>query len=255
MRILVVNDDGYMSPGLTALAEVARNFGEVFVIAPDKDYSGVSSALTLDRPLQVREVGSKLFYLTGTPTDCVHIAMTAFFRNESVDLVLSGINDGANLGEDNLYSGTVAGALEGYIFGVSSIAFSLTKKGFKHLNTAVRVVRYVLECHIQSMSHASPYLLNVNIPAIPYPDLQGIQVTRLGRRAFAAPPLLLESPRGELMYWIGIAGEPKDSGPGTDFHAVQNNCVAITPLKLDRTALDKIAVFSDFFSKKPMPTL
>jgi 5'-nucleotidase len=234
MRILISNDDGYFSPGIEALNEIAREFGEVTVIAPERDRSGASNSLTLDRPLSVRVAANGFLYLNGTPTDCVHIAVTGLLEHKP-DLVLSGINDGANMGDDTIYSGTVAAAMEGYLLGVPSIAFSLARRGHEHLATAAGVARELLRRCTQQPLHG-PLLLNVNVPACPPEALRGMQVTRLGRRHLAEPVVRTTSPRGDTIYWIGPAGAAKEAGPGTDFHAVDNGWASITPLDIDLTA-------------------
>ncbi|RPH62913.1 MAG: 5'/3'-nucleotidase SurE [Burkholderiales bacterium] len=234
MRILISNDDGYFSPGIEALAEVARAFGEVTVVAPERDRSGASNSLTLDRPLSVRVAANGFQYLNGTPTDCVHVAVTGLLDHKP-DLVLSGINDGANMGDDTIYSGTVAAAMEGYLLGVPSIAFSLARRGHEHLATAAAVARDLLQRCVQRPLHG-PMLLNVNVPSCAPGDLRGVQVTRLGRRHLAEPVVRATSPRGDTIYWIGPAGAAKEAGPGTDFHAVDSGWASITPLDIDLTA-------------------
>ncbi|HLS54487.1 MAG TPA: 5'/3'-nucleotidase SurE [Zeimonas sp.] len=234
MRILISNDDGYFSPGIEALAEVASAFGDVTVIAPERDRSGASNSLTLDRPLSVRVAANGFLYLNGTPTDCVHVAVTGLLDHKP-DLVLSGINDGANMGDDTIYSGTVAAAMEGYLLGVPSIAFSLARRGHEHLATAAGVARDLLQRFVQRPL-TGPMLLNVNVPACAPEALRGVKVTRLGRRHLAEPVIRATSPRGDTIYWIGPAGAAKEAGPGTDFHAVDNGWASITPLDIDLTA-------------------
>lgn len=234
MRILISNDDGYFSPGIEKLAEVAGAFGDVTVIAPERDRSGASNSLTLDRPLSVRVAANGFLYVNGTPTDCVHLAVTGLLEHKP-DLVLSGINDGANMGDDTIYSGTVAAAMEGYLLGVPSIAFSLARRGHEHLDTAALVARQLLERHARQPI-VSPTLLNVNVPACPLADLRGLVVTRLGRRHLAEPVVRTTSPRGDTIYWIGPAGGAKEAGPGTDFHAVEQGWASITALDIDLTA-------------------
>ncbi len=235
MRILVSNDDGYFSPGIAALAEAAKEFGEVVVVAPERDRSGASNSLTLDRPLTVRRAASGFLYINGTPTDCVHVAVTGLLDHRP-DLVISGINDGANMGDDTIYSGTVAAAMEGYLLGLPAIAFSLAKKGYEHLDVARSVAADVLRRFIaQPPVTGSPILLNVNIPSAPRDKIRGIAVTRLGKRHFAEPVIRATNPRGETIYWIGPSGSAKDAGPGTDFDAVANDWIAITPLDVDLT--------------------
>lgn len=243
-RILVSNDDGYFSPGIAALAEAMRGFGEVTVVAPEADRSGASNSLTLDRPLYVRESSSGFHYVNGTPTDCVHVAVTGFLQHRP-DLVVSGINNGQNVAEDTLYSGTVAAAMEGFLLGIPSVAFSLADRGFGQLDTAVYVAQRVVAGLIQR-PFASPRLLNVNIPNVPLGALKGYRMTRLGRRHVAQPVVRVESPRGEPMFWVGAPGAIKEAGPGTDFHALQNQDVSITPLRVDlgdSAASDEVAAW------------
>jgi 5'-nucleotidase len=231
LRILVSNDDGYFSPGIQALAEAMRGFGEVTVVAPEADRSGASNSLTLDRPLYVRQSANGFHYVNGTPTDCVHVAITGFLT-ERPDLVVSGINNGQNVAEDTLYSGTVAAAMEGFLLGIPSVAFSLADRGFGHLDTAVHVAQRVVAGLIQQ-PFSAPRLLNVNIPNVPLGSLKGYRVCRLGRRHVAQPVVRVASPRGEPMFWVGAPGAIKEAGPGTDFHALANQEVAITPLRVD----------------------
>ena len=233
MRILVSNDDGYFSPGIQALARRLEHFAEVTVFAPERDRSGASNSLTLDRPLSVRRAASGFFYVNGTPTDCVHVAVTGVL-DQRPDLVVSGINDGANMGDDTIYSGTVAAAMEGYLLGIPAIAFSLVQKGYQHLDTAASVAGDLVR-QLAPRLMESPMLLNVNIPGVALEDVAGLEVTRLGRRHSAEPVIRAENPRGETVYWIGPAGTAKEAGPGTDFHAVANRRVSVTPLDCDLT--------------------
>jgi len=233
MRILVANDDGYLAPGLAALAERMRALGEIFVIAPEANHSGASNSLTLSRPLSVREGSNGFLYVNGTPTDCVHIALTGLLA-EPPDLVVAGINNGQNMGDDTIYSGTVAAAMEGYLFGVPSIAFSQVDKGHAHLDAAAQVAAEIVERFVREPLPA-PMLLNVNIPNRRRSEIGAVRVTRLGKRHPAEPVVRAENPRGETIYWIGAAGMAKESGPGTDFHAVGQGDVSITPLQIDLT--------------------
>ncbi len=236
MRILISNDDGYFAPGLAALAEALRDMAEIVVVAPERDRSGASNSLTLDRPLSVRTASTGYLYLNGTPTDCVHVAITGLLDSRP-DLVVSGINDGANMGDDTIYSGTVAAAMEGFLLGVPAIAFSLANRGHEHLDSAARVARDVVRRFIERpYPSAGPVLLNVNIPNQPYERIGGIVATRLGKRHHAEEVVRATNPRGETVYWIGPAGSAKDAGPGTDFHAVAAGQVSVTPLHIDLTA-------------------
>jgi 5'-nucleotidase len=246
MRILVSNDDGYFAPGLAVLAEHLREFGEVTVVAPERDRTGASNSLTLDRPLTVRRAASGFFYVNGTPTDCVHLAVTGFLEQQP-DLVVSGINHGANMGDDTIYSGTVAAATEGFLLGVPSIAVSLTSKSGKHFATAGRVVAQLVS-RLQRAPIGEPVLLNVNVPDVPEAELNGIEVTRLGRRHKAEAVVKSTTPRGETVYWVGPAGGAQDAGPGTDFHAIAGNRVSVTPLQVDITQHAQIPLVRDWMS-------
>ena len=233
MKILVSNDDGYFAPGITLLAEALRQLGEVTVVAPERDRSGASNSLTLDRPLTVRRAPNGYFSVNGTPTDCVHIAVTGLL-DFMPDLVVSGVNLGANMGDDTIYSGTVAAAAEGYLLGIPSVALSLTSKTGEHFQSAIGIALQIVE-RLKRAPFAEPVLLNVNVPDIAPDALAGVEVTRLGRRHKAEPVVKLKTPRGETAYWIGPAGGAADAGPGTDFYAVENRRVSVTPLRMDLT--------------------
>ena len=234
MRILICNDDGYFAPGIEALASVLSDLGDVTVFAPERDRSGASNSLTLNRPLTVRRAANGFHFVDGTPTDCVHIATTGLLK-EQPDLIVSGINDGANMGDDTIYSGTVAAAMEGFLLGLPSIAFSLVEKGNAHMESAARVARDIVQRYIAHPWDV-PMLLNVNIPNRPYEELGAPEVTRLGKRHHAEPVIPAQNPRGETVYWIGRVGASRDNGPGTDFHAVANGKVSVSLLLIDLTA-------------------
>jgi 5'-nucleotidase len=235
MRILVANDDGYLAPGLQALADVCRRFGEVDVVAPEQNASGTSNALTLHRPLSAYTAANGFCYVNGTPSDCVHLALTGLLPQRP-DLVVSGVNNGANMGDDTLYSGTVAAAMEGFLFGVPAIAFSLNQRGWAHLDAAAVVVeRFIAQALRQLVDDARPWLLNVNLPSRPDVADRPWQVTRLGRRHASEGLIRQQNPHGEPIYWIGAAGDAREAGEGTDFHAVAQGCVSITPLQVDLT--------------------
>jgi 5'-nucleotidase len=242
MRILIANDDGYLAPGLAALVQAMQGLGEIDVIAPEQNSSGTSNALSLHRPLSLHRGINGFAYVNGTPSDCVHVALTGIMPRP--DLVLSGINNGANMGDDTLYSGTVAAAMEGYLFGVPAIAFSQVDKGWAHLDAAAAVARSVVDSVLALPGHGvkgqRPFLLNVNIPnradAMALPRL----VTRLGRRHASEPVIRQQSPRGETIYWIGPAGDAREAGEGTDFHAAASGAVSITPLQVDLTEHDRL---------------
>ncbi|MFG6449314.1 5'/3'-nucleotidase SurE [Roseateles sp. BYS180W] len=233
MRILIANDDGYLAPGLQALVQAVQGLGEIEVIAPEQNASGTSNALTLSRPLSVFHAANGYKFVNGTPSDCVHLALTGVLDYRP-DLVLSGINQGANMGDDTLYSGTVAAASEGYLFGVPAVAFSQVDKGWTHLDSAQALVRSVVQELLQG-DLSQPFLLNVNIPNRPDAHLRPRRITRLGRRHVSEPLIAQRNPRGETIYWIGPAGDAREAGEGTDFYATAAGDVSITPLQLDLT--------------------
>jgi 5'-nucleotidase len=236
MRILISNDDGVSAPGLAALYGAMAGYAECAVIAPDQDRSGASSSLTLDRPLHPLWLDNGFISLNGTPTDCVHLGIHGLLEHEP-DMVVSGINLGANLGDDVLYSGTVAAALEGRFLQRPSFAFSFLSRQVDNLATAAHYARLLVEAHEQ-LDLPPRTVLNVNIPNLPLEHIRGIQLTRLGHRTRAAAPVRVVDPRGRAGYWIAAAGDAEDGGPGTDFHAVMQGYVSITPLQLDRTYQD-----------------
>ena len=232
MKILISNDDGYLAPGIAALADALSAIAEITVVAPDSNRSGSSNSLTLDRPLWVERADNGFFYVNGTPSDCVHIALTGLLP-ERPDLIVSGINQGQNMGDDTLYSGTVAAATEGFLFGIPAIAFSQLHKGWQHLDSAARIAREVVERQFDMLQ--KPFLLNVNIPNLPYSEIRSCLATRLGKRHQSAPVYKLKDPYGKDIFWIGPAGSVKDAGEGTDFHATALGHVSITPLRIDLT--------------------
>lgn len=233
MKILISNDDGYQSPGLLALAEALRERWEVEAVAPDRDRSGASNSLTLDVPLRATCLGNGITRVDGTPTDCVHLALTGLLESEP-DLVISGINHGPNLGDDILYSGTVAAATEGRFLGLPAIAISIDSHRPAHLDTAARVAVQLVE-RLRTEPLDSSLILNVNVPDCPYDELKGFLATRLGNRHKAEPVVMSRDPRGRVIYWVGPAGSEQDAGPGTDFHALRSGYVSITPLQVDLT--------------------
>ena len=239
MRILISNDDGATAPGLAALYAALQDYAECVVVAPDQDKSGASSSLTLDRPLHPRVLANGFISVNGTPTDCVHLAINSLLEHQP-DLVVSGINLGANLGDDVLYSGTVAADLEGGFLGRTGFGFSFASRQLDNLATAAYYESKLVEAHA-SLDLPPRTVLNVNIPYLPLDHIRGIQLTRLGHRARAAAPLKVVDPRGKDGYWIAAAGDAEDGGEGTDFHAVMQGYVSVTPLLFDRT-------FSDAFS-------
>ncbi len=247
MRILLSNDDGYFAPGLAVLAESLAPLGEITVVAPERDRSGASNSLTLDRPLQFSHAHNGFYYVNGTPTDCVHMAVTGMLDFEP-DVIVSGINSGSNMGDDTLYSGTVAAATEGYLLGIPSIAVSLVGTTFAHYRTAGRVANDLVS-RLARSPFGAPVLLNVNVPDVPYESLAGFEVTRLGRRHKAQPVVQGKNPRGETVYWVGPAGAAREAGPGTDFNALERGAVSITPLQVDLTHAQQIPLISKWIGR------
>jgi 5'-nucleotidase len=251
MKILICNDDGYQAPGIVALYEALKTVADVEVVAPEINNSAKSNALTLHSPLYVHTAANGFRFVNGTPADCVHIALTGLLGYRP-DLVVSGINNGANMGDDTIYSGTVGAAMEGYLFGIPALAFSQTEKGWAHIEVAARRARELVMQLAASMEllhegqrpAQAPWLLNVNIPNLPDEQIKGVKVARLGRRHAAERVITQTSPRGETMYWIGSAGPAKDEGEGTDFHAAQQGYMAITPLQVDLTDHERLPFWS-----------
>ena len=233
MRILLANDDGYLAPGLHALYAGLRRLGDVTVVAPEQNASAASNALTLNRPLSVFQADNGFLYINGTPSDCVHIALTGLLDFRP-DLVVSGVNNGANLGDDTIYSGTVAAATEGFLFGLPALAVSLVHKGWAHLDTAVDVAVQVAQ-RMMAEPVDGAVLYNLNVPNLPRESLRGVQVARLGKRHPSQPVVMQRNPRNEAVYWIGSAGDALDDQPGTDFHAIAQGYASLTPLQLDLT--------------------
>ncbi len=234
MHFLISNDDGYQAIGIVKLAEALKISGMVSVVAPDQDRSGSSNSLTLNSPLRPHSADNGFIFVNGTPTDCVHLAITGLLQDEP-DMVLSGINSGPNLGDDVLYSGTVAAAMEGRFLGIPAIAISLAGENPKHYDTAVHVVLNLVK-PLQTQTLQDDLLLNVNVPDVPLSELGSYQVTRLGNRHKSEPVVESHDPRGKKIYWVGAVGAEQDAGPGTDFYAIKQNQVSITPLQVDLTA-------------------
>jgi 5'-nucleotidase len=252
MRILIANDDGYLAPGLAALVDAMQGLGEIDVIAPEQNASGTSNSLSLHRPLSVYTGANGYRYVNGTPSDSVHLALTGVFAQRP-DLVLSGINNGANMGDDTLYSGTVAAAMEGFLFGVPAIAFSQVEKGWRHIDAAAALARTLVEEVLASplwLPQAQrPFLLNVNIPNREDAHALPRLITRLGRRHASEPVIRQLSPRGETIYWIGPAGDAREAGEGTDFHAAASGAVSITPLQVDLTDHEHLPAWRDVLAR------
>lgn len=234
MHILISNDDGYDSPGLTALASAFAASDRVSVVAPERDRSASSNSLTLDRPLHLSRVSEGVYAVDGTPTDCVHLGLNGLFKDALPDIVLSGINHGENLGDDVVYSGTVAAAVEGRHLGFPAIAISIVSKHPRHLGTAAEVTRRLV-AHLRNEPLPNEIILNVNVPDLPLADVKGLKNARLGSRHVSEPVIEDLDPRGHPIYWIGAPGPGQDAGPGTDFHAVAAGYVAVTPLHVDLT--------------------
>lgn len=233
MKILLSNDDGYLAPGLRCLADAISDLADITIVAPDRNRSGSSNSLTLDMPLRVHQAEPGIFYVEGTPTDCVHLAITGMLTEEP-DMVISGINDGANLGDDVLYSGTVAAAMEGRFLGLPTMAISLVCDDTRQFETAGRVARELLQKLIEQPLPADT-ILNVNVPDTDYAHLGGMVATRLGHRHRAEPVIRSHDPKGREIYWVGPVGAGFDAGPGTDFHAISERQVSVTPLHVDLT--------------------
>jgi 5'-nucleotidase len=247
MKILICNDDGYQASGIVALYEALKSVADVEVVAPEHNNSAKSNALTLHSPMYVHQAANGFRYINGTPADCVHIALTGLLGYRP-DLVVSGINNGANMGDDTIYSGTVGAAMEGYLFGIPSIAFSQTEKGWAHIDAAALRARDLVQQLAPSLEAVAegaeptqpPWLLNVNIPNLPNEQIKGVKVARLGRRHAAERVIQQTSPRGETMYWIGNAGPAKEAGEGTDFYATSQQYMCITPLQVDLTDHERL---------------
>jgi len=246
MKILVCNDDGYMATGINVLTEALETVADVVVVAPDRNRSAASNSLTLSSPLRVTRTGENRYAVNGTPSDCVHLALTGFLDYEP-DLVVSGINHGANLGDDVIYSGTVAAAMEGRFLGWPTIAVSLVGHRLTHFDTAARVVTDMIR-KLENSALAPEVILNVNVPDVPFDELKGVRAARLGFRHKSEPIVRSEDPHGRTIYWVGPAGQGQDAGPGTDFHAISEGAASVTPLKVDLTRHDTLPRLQDWLS-------
>ncbi len=233
MKILISNDDGVLATGISVLVKTLATIANIEVMAPDRNRSGASNSLTLSRPLRAQQLDNGFYSVEGTPTDCVHLALTGFLES-GFDMVVSGINQGANLGDDILYSGTVAAAMEGRSLGLPAIAVSMVGENIHHYETGALIAKH-LTMKLRTHSLPSQTILNVNVPDVPMDAIKGIQVTRLGTRHTSSPIVKEHDPRGHPMYWIGPPGSEADAGPGTDFYAVNQGYVSLTPLHLDMT--------------------
>lgn len=248
MRILIANDDGYLARGLRVLAGVLAEFAEVTVVAPDRNRSGASNSLTLDAPLRVEQVEERVYYVNGTPTDCVHVAITGLL-DEEPDMVVSGVNHGANLGDDVLYSGTVAAAMEGRFLGLPAIAVSLVQGDARNFEGAARVTAGLVRQMIDDPLPRDT-ILNVNVPDLPPGGAAELEVTRLGFRHKSEPVIKARDPKGEAIYWVGPAGSGQDAGPGTDFHAILQGRVSITPIKIDLTDHNRLQPLAEWLTRR-----
>ena len=240
MHILISNDDGYKSKGIQVLINELKKIAQITVVAPSRNRSGASSSLSLDRSIKVTKKEDSFYFLSGTPTDCVHIALTGLMQTLP-DMVISGINHGPNLGDDTIYSGTVAAAIEGYLLDIPSFAISIGSVNPKHFETAAKVTSDLIKLY-NKKKVSSASLLNINVPDIPYDELKGLEVTRLGKRHAAEKAMEKKHTQKESLYWIGEVGQPNDGGPGTDFYALKNNFVSISPIHPDLTDFKKIEI-------------
>ncbi len=240
MHILISNDDGYKSKGIQVLINELKKIAQITVVAPSRNRSGASSSLSLDRSIKVTKKEDSFYFLSGTPTDCVHIALTGLMQTLP-DMVISGINHGPNLGDDTIYSGTVAAAIEGYLLDIPSFAISMGSVNPKHFETAAKVTSDLIKLY-NKKKVSSASLLNINVPDIPYDELKGLEVTRLGKRHAAEKAMEKKHTQKESLYWIGEVGQPNDGGPGTDFYALKNNFVSISPIHPDLTDFKKIEI-------------
>ena len=242
MHFLLSNDDGYQSPGISALAEALDGLGRVTVVAPDRDCSGASNSLTLDSPLYVKQDERGFYYVNGTPSDCVHLAITGLLSDEEPNMVISGINSGANLGDDVLYSGTVAAAMEGRFLGCPAIAFSLAGDRPTDYSSSVLVAKKIVQSLIEKP--LDDILLNINIPDINHEKMRGFKITRLGNRHKSEPAMETLDPKGRKVYWVGPVGAEQDAGEGTDFHAIRTKHISITPIQIDLTRHQSLSTLS-----------
>lgn len=246
MKILVSNDDGYDAPGITALAAALSSLAEVTVVAPSRNRSATSNSITVDRPLRISQADNGFYFVDGTPADCVHLAVTGFLDFRP-DLVVSGVNDGANLGDDTIYSGTVAAAMEGYLLGIPSIAVSLAARPATRFDAAAQVARDIV-ARYQTNLPSTPWLLNVNVPNVPYAELKGIRTVRLGKRHQAEPAVKTINEKGEVEYRVGPVGKAADAGPDTDFGTIAEGYASVTPLSIDLTKFDALHLVKAWLS-------
>lgn len=249
MHILLSNDDGYEAAGIKTLCLALKTIADVTVVAPDRDRSGASNSLTLESPIRAHPMHDGVIRVDGTPTDCVHLAITGLLADEP-DMVISGINDGANMGDDVLYSGTVAAAMEGRFLGYPAIAVSMATHAPRYFDTAARVILKLVK-QLKANPLPRDIILNINVPDLPYEELSGLSVTRLGHRHKAEPVIKAQDPRGRDIYWVGPPGAEQDAGEGTDFYAVRNGFVSITPIQVDLTQHDSLASLGEWVKGLP----
>lgn len=247
LKILLSNDDGVHAEGIHTMAQVLSEFAEITIVAPDRNRSGASNSLTLEQPLRVKELSERVYSVQGTPTDCVHFALNELMKDKHPDLVLTGINHGANLGDDVLYSGTVAAAMEGHFLGVQSMAFSLAGK--IHFLTAALVAKNMVKQHLK-VPIPTNKLINVNVPDLPFDELKGSCATRLGARHHAESMIKQQDPRGCDIYWLGPPGREQDAGEGTDFYAIEHGFVSVTPIQVDLTAHESLPTMNNWLQDK-----
>lgn len=247
MKILVSNDDGYLATGINVLADALSRIADVIVVAPDRNRSAASNSLTLADPLRISKVAENRYRVNGTPSDCVHLALTGFLKDEP-DLVVSGINHGANLGDDVIYSGTVAAATEGRFLGLPTIAVSLVGHNLVHFDTAARVATELVQ-RLEKDPLPAEFIFNVNVPNVPYDDLAGVRVCRLGFRHKSEPVVKSTDPHGRTIYWVGPAGASQEADEGTDFHALEQGAAAITPLKVDLTRHEALPTVEEWLRR------
>lgn len=247
IRVLISNDDGVYAKGIIVLADAIKKIAIIDVVAPDRNRSGASNSLTLNAPLHLKKLDNGYVSVEGTPTDCVHVAITGLLETMP-DMVISGINHGGNLGDDVWYSGTVAAAMEGRFLGLPAIAISLASEDTKHYETAAIVACDLIQ-HLLAEKLPPATILNVNVPDVPYEELQGFEITRLGTRHCAAPTIKQKDPRGHMVYWVGPTGAEQDAGPGTDFYAIRQNKVSITPLRMDLTHYESFDNLTDWLGR------
>jgi len=244
VHILISNDDGYRAPGLEVLVKSLAKHEQLSVVAPERNRSGSSNSLTLERPLRAHEYAAGCYFVDGTPTDCVHLAITGLLKSEP-DMVISGINAGANMGDDVLYSGTVAAAMEGRHLGLPSIAVSMDSYQPEYYETAAIAIEKIIST-LQAKPIPQNTILNINVPDVPWGSIRGLQVTRLGNRHKSEGVIKQKDPRGDVMYWVGPPGIAQDAGEGTDFYAVKNNYISVTPLHIDLTQYDSLANLTEW---------